>query len=426
MTVVLPEITYEAALQRAGRADPVGAEALTQARSILDDLARDGDAAALHHAIRLGDLRRGAPVFFDRDALAAAREALPASSRHVIERTVDRVRTFAEAQRRCIVPLDTVVDGGRAGHTLMPVTTAGCYVPGGRFPLVSSAIMTIATARAAGVERVVAASPRPTVETLAAAAIAGADALLAMGGAQAIGALAKGLCRMPHCDVIVGPGNQWVTAAKFLVSAQVGIDMLAGPSELLIVADSTADPVLIAADLLAQAEHDVDARACLIVQTPEFIEAVRREIRVQLARLPLADTARVALERSFVVAVRDREAACALIDALAPEHLELMTSDAADLARTVRNAGAIFLGSWSPEALGDYGLGPNHVLPTGGTARARGGLSVFTFLRARTWLHLERPGREAWLDAVNLARIERLEAHARSIEARLVNSANLE
>lgn len=424
MSPLLPEITYEAALQRAARVDPFGAEALEQARSILDDLAREGDSAAVRHAIRLGDLRPSEAVLFDRSALVAARDVLSASAREVIERTVERVRVFAEAQRRCIVPLNTEVPGGRAGHALVPVTTAGCYVPGGRFPLVSSAIMTIATARAAGVERVVAASPRPTVETLAAAAIAGADALLGMGGAHAVGVLAHGLCGMPRCDVIVGPGNQWVTAAKFVVSARIGIDMLAGPSELLVVADGSAEPALIAADLLAQAEHDVDARACLVAPRRELIRDVQAELQMQLARLPLKDTALIALQQSFAVVVSDRAATCTLIDALAPEHLELMTSDAPALAAAVRNAGAIFLGSRSPEALGDYGLGPNHVLPTGGTARARAGLSVFTFLRARTWLHLDEPAQEAWLDAVKLARMERLEAHARSIEARLGDRRN--
>jgi phosphoribosyl-ATP pyrophosphohydrolase/phosphoribosyl-AMP cyclohydrolase/histidinol dehydrogenase len=269
------------------------------------------------------------------------------------------------------------------------------------------------------------ASPRPTGATLAAAAIAGADGLLAIGGVQAIAALAAGLCGVSTCDMIVGPGNRWVTAAKLLVSDRVGIDMLAGPSELLVLADGTADAGLIAADLLAQAEHDEDAAPMLVTTEPTLPDCVEAELSARLEALPNPATARAALQNGFVVVVRDITEAIALCDHLAPEHLEIMTVDAAKISTRISNAGAVFIGPGSAEVFGDYGAGPNHVLPTGGTARSKAGLSVFTFLRARTWLITGSGVRSQRLreDTAALARMERLEAHAQAAEARFETTA---
>jgi phosphoribosyl-ATP pyrophosphohydrolase/phosphoribosyl-AMP cyclohydrolase/histidinol dehydrogenase len=282
--------------------------------------------------------------------------------------------------------------------------------------------MTVATARAAGVSTVIAASPRPSKHTLAAAAIAGADALLAIGGAQAIASLAYGLNiennQSQPCDVICGPGNRYVTAAKQLVSGSARIDMLAGPSELVLIADASANPATIAADLLAQAEHDPDASAILIALDQSIIAPVQLELETQLASLPTAETARKALANGFAILAADISDAATICDLLAPEHLQLMSGQPEKLAPLLTNYGALFIGSRSAEVLGDYGAGPNHTLPTGGSARAFSGLSVLTFLNVRTWLKLDEPQAIAQ-DAANLARMEGLEAHARSAEKRL-------
>ncbi|MHC4607480.1 MAG: histidinol dehydrogenase, partial [Planctomycetota bacterium] len=333
----------------------------------------------------------------------------------------DRIRAFANAQRRSFQDLTTAVRGGSAGHTLEPVRCAGCYAPGGRFPLPSSVLMTAIPARCAGVEEVWVASPRPTQVTLAAAAVADADAVLAVGGAQAIAALAYGAGRVPACDAVVGPGSVWVTAAKQLVAGRVAIDMLAGPSELVVVADAASNPRWIAADLLAQAEHDPRAVPILVATDAKLADAVDAELESQLKNLPTAGIARQALDNGFTVVAVNTDMAIDICNRLAPEHLAVFLEGAEDLRGRFLHYGALFLGGQTPEAFGDYGLGPNHVLPTGGTARSTGGLSVLTFLRARTWLKIEdaQAASEFARDAAALARLEGLEAHARSAEHRL-------
>lgn len=405
------------------RRDPADAETLTRAAEIVADVRRRGETACREHAERLGDLRPGEPLTRTRGELEAALQTLPDTERELLRRTADRIRHFARAQRECLNDLTVEVPGGFAGHTLEPVRRAGCYAPGGRFPLPSSVLMTAVTARVAGVETVWVASPRPTPVTLAAAAIAGADGLLAAGGAQAIAALAYGAGAAPACDAVVGPGNRWVTAAKQLVAGHVAIDLLAGPSELVALADEFADPALIAADLLAQAEHDDDALPALIALDEKIVAAVERELETQLKTLPTAATARRALANGFAVVAPDWDAAVELCDRLAPEHLQLHITPIKHIAPRLRHYGALFIGAPAAEVLGDYGIGPNHVLPTGGTARSTGGLSVFTFLRVRTWLRIDDPHAAvgAARDAAALARLEGLAAHARAAERRLPN-----
>ena len=264
------------------RSGALDLETLTEATDIVNVVRRRGTPALREYAARLDGVSTDAPLVVARAALEAARAELPADTRDLLERTADRIRRFAEAQRGCIRNLELAIPGGMAGHTVHPLRAAGCYAPGGRYPLVSSMLMTVVTARAAGVEQVWAASPNPSPIMLAGAAIAGADALLTVGGAHAVAALAYGVDPAPACDVIVGPGNRWVTAAKHIVSADVRIDMLAGPSELLVLADETADPALVAADLLAQAEHDTDACPMLISLHPPLVDAVNAELTRQL------------------------------------------------------------------------------------------------------------------------------------------------
>ncbi len=407
-------------LAGAVRQDPVDRETLEAALRIVEDVRLRGEAALIEHARRLGDLDQGGRLIYDGDDLRHALNLLTAAEHELLERTAERIRNFAAAQRAALSEITVPVPGGRAGHTVSAVGRAGCYAPGGRFPLPSSVLMTAVTARAAAVPDVWVASPRPAPITLGAAAVAGASALLAAGGAQAVAALAFGAGRVPACDVVVGPGNRWVTAAKQLVSGRVRIDMLAGPSELVVFADATADPALVAADLLAQAEHDPDAIPALVTTSAELAAAVDAALASQLETLPTAENARRALANGFAVLVASLEEGADACDLLAPEHLEIMTAEDAWLTVRLAHYGALFVGPRSAEVIGDYGAGPNHVLPTGRTARFSGGLSVLDFLRVRTWLELdELPGaRELARDAAALARLEGLEAHARAADRR--------
>lgn len=403
------------------RPDPVDAETLAIASGILADVRALGMDAVVEHAIRLGDVRDARETIVEPPRLRAALDQLDRRERAALDRAAEQIASFARAQRASIADVDLPSPlGGRMGHRVVPVGCAGCYAPGGRYPLPSSVLMTAVTAREAGVGQVWVASPRPTPATLAAASIAGADGLLAVGGAQAIGALAYGAGPVPPCDAVVGPGNRYVTAAKQLIAGRVAIDMLAGPSELLIIADASADPVLIAADLLAQAEHDPDAIPMLVTTDGSLPARVERELLRQLETLPTADVARRALANGFACVARSLDEAVEASEEIAPEHLEIMTDDADRVASLCQNYGAVFVGSAAAEVFGDYGVGPNHTLPTGGTARAFAGLSVLTFLRARTNLRSgSRPPSAELIESVaTLARMEGLEAHARAAELR--------
>jgi len=406
-------------LQR--RTAAVPAEAFAVAAPIVEAVRVGGEAALREYAERFSDVTAGGPLFLDRTVLRRALTELPAADRTRLERVAERIRTFAEAQKRALSAVTIPLPGGTAGHWIAPLERAGCYAPGGRYPLPSSVLMTAVTARTAGVKEIWVASPKPGPMTLAAAAIAGADGVLAAGGAHAIAALAFGAGPISPCDVIVGPGNRYVTAAKQLVAGRVAIDMLAGPSELVVFADATASPAVIAADLLAQAEHDPDALPVLVALDATLPDRVEAELARQLADLPTRETARAALLNGGVVLVPNVEDGIVACDALAPEHLELLLDRAAEVAQRLAHYGALFIGAGSAEVLGDYGAGPNHVLPTAGTARSKGGLSVYTFLRVRTWLCIDdqTAARPLIEDAAWFGRVEGLEAHARSAEARL-------
>jgi len=404
--------------QRIGdRRSAVDAATLMQAATIVEDVRSRGEAAVRQHSERFGDLSPGDPIVLDRSFLDAALDRLDPSTRELLERVAMRIRGFAREQRACLLDLDTGVAGGRAGHRWLPITAAGAYAPGGRYPLPSSVLMTVIPARIADVDHVWVASPRPTLVTLAAAAVADADGLLAVGGAQAIAALAFGTFSPPS-DVVVGPGNRWVTAAKKHLYGEVGIDGLAGPSEIVVVADETADPHLVAADLLAQAEHDPDALPILVTDSPEKLDEVERTINAALASLPTADVATPALDGGYAVVIGDMEEAVTLCDRIAPEHLALHVANPDVMAEHLTSYGSLFIGDTSAEVFADYGAGPNHVLPTDGGARFQSGLSVLTFLKAPTWLALSDPAATAE-DAAHLARLEGLEAHARAAELRM-------
>jgi len=400
----------------------VPAEALTAAAGIVDAVRREGERAVRQQAERFGELKPNEALVIERPALEQALSSLDRVDRDRLERVAGRIRAFADAQRAALRELTVAVPGGQAGHTVAPVERAGGYAPGGRYPLPSSVLMTAVTARAAGVREVWVASPKPTPLVLAAAAVADVTGVLPIGGAHAIAALAYGTGPAPACDVVVGPGNHYVTAAKRLVAGDVGIDLLAGPSELLVFADRSADPSLVAADLLAQAEHDPCALPVLVAVGTWLPMQVEREIDRQLTDLPTADVARAALANGGVITVDTIDDAIRVCDAIAPEHLQLHLADAATVAPRLKHYGALFIGEGAGEVLGDYGIGPNHVLPTGGTARWTGGLSVLTFLRVRSWLRITDPAaaRAVSDDAAWFGRAEGLEAHARAAERRLL------
>lgn len=402
------------------RRDPLDGQTLDETRRIVDAVNDDGADAVRRFAEQFGDIESGESLFVGGDELAGALEALDDGRRQVLERTAERIGDFARAQRASLEDIEVPIPGGRAGHRATPVDRAACYAPGGRFPLPSSVLMTAVTARAAGVDDVWVASPKPTIETLAAAAIAGVDGVLRVGGAQAIAALAYGIDGLQPADVVVGPGNRWVTAAKQLVSGVVRIDMLAGPSELVVLADDSASPAVVAADLLAQAEHDVDALPILITSSRRLADEVDDAIEAQLDALSTADTAAEAVAGGFAVVVDDLEQGVAVCNQLAPEHLEVITDDAESVADDLRHYGALFIGQSCAEVLGDYGAGPNHTLPTGGTARSQGGLSVFNFLKIATWMTIDDRGAARGLvaDACALAKMEGLEGHRKSAALR--------
>lgn len=394
-------------------APDAGAETsfIRRVAAIVADVRRGGDRALLAYARRFDKLA-GAAEVTRREIEQGARQAPPAV-RRALRTAAQHIRRVARTQ----VPAGsriTVAPGVVVESRVTPLARVGCYVPGGRFPLPSSLLMTAIPARVAGVEEVIVCCPRPEPVVMAAALEAGVTRLFRLGGAHAIAALAYGTATVPRVDKIVGPGNAWVATAKALVARDCGIDFFAGPSEIVIISDR-GKPAWIAADLIAQAEHDPDARALLLTASKRLAQAVRKEVERQL---PADSAARESLaRRGGVVLTRNLRESIALANRIAPEHLVV---DAADVAEQITTAGAIFVGEWSAQAAGDYATGSNHVLPTGGAARFRGGLSAADFVRVSSVQTLTRAGLTSLAPAiVTLAEAEGLTAHAASIMVRL-------
>lgn len=400
-------------------------------RTVADIVAhvRDsGDAALLHYTRTFDrfDVTREI-LSIGPDEVARARASCPADQIAALEHAAKRIRDFHE--RQIPAPLDyTDPSGHRLGYRWRPVGAVGMYVPGGTASYPSSVLMNALPAKVAGVARLVMVVPTPKGEinplVLAAASIAGVDEIFRIGGAQAVAALAFGTETIRPVDKIVGPGNAYVAAAKRQVFGTVGIDMVAGPSEILVVADAKCDPSWIAADLLAQAEHDVNAQSILISDDADFTARVERAIDIHLQVLPRSDIAGQSWKDfGAVIHVGSLDEAPALIDRIAPEHLELAIDDPEPLLAKINHAGAIFLGRYAPEALGDYIAGPDHVLPTSRSARYSSGLGVFDFLKRSSIIGASPAAlRATGPDAVILARAEGLDAHALSISLRLDGS----
>ncbi|HEX8985515.1 MAG TPA: histidinol dehydrogenase, partial [Bryobacteraceae bacterium] len=384
-------------------------------RPILAAVRDRGDQALAEFARKFDGLERKNVRVPERELARAERE-LPSDLRSAVRAASKNIRAFAATQlpRERFVNLEP---GLRLGQIVRPLDAVAAYIPSGRYPLPSTLMMTVIPAQVAGVPRICVASPRPVTAIYGVASLLGVPDVFQMGGAHAIAAFAYGTRAVPKVDRIVGPGNIYVAAAKKLLAGEVGIDFIAGPTEILIIA-AEGNPKALAADMLAQAEHDVDAAAVLLTTSKSLANAVAREVERQLATLSTASVAAQSIAKnSAIILVRSLDEAMELSNRFAPEHLSI--PDVSLLAQ-VRHAGSVFVGPHSPEAAGDYASGPNHVLPTNGAARARGGLSAADFVKVISVQKLSPAALGRLAPAITtLARAEGLEAHARSVEVRL-------
>ena len=382
---------------------------------ILAGVRKRGDRALLEYARTFDKLDRKS-IAVTAPELSAAAARLTPDFRGALEAASANVRAFAERQ----MPreyFEELRPGVKLGQLVRPLDTVAAYIPGGRYPLPSTLMMTVIPAVVAGVPEICVTSPRAVDAVFGAAHILGAHRVFQMGGAHAIAAFAFGTKTVPRADRIVGPGNIYVAAAKKLLAGEVAIDFVAGPTEILIIAPA-GEPAFLAADMLAQAEHDVDASAILLTTSKRLANQVAKQIELQLRNLSTASVAAKSIERnSAIIVVRHLDEAAEISNRFAPEHLSIHDES---MLPKLRHAGSIFVGPYSPEAAGDYAAGPNHVLPTGGAARVRGGLSVHDFCKVITVQQLTRAGLQSIAGAVTtIARTEGLEGHARSVEVRL-------
>ena len=421
------EANFEASLSEVleGRRDGVSKRVDASVSKIIADVRQLGIAAVMEATERFDRFQVTDPkaLRVGHEELKAALNSLPSEMRSALEIASSRIYAFHERQfPKDFQYMDEL--GVTLGMRWTPISAVGLYVPGGAAAYPSSVLMNAIPAKVAGVDRLVITAPTPggrdNVTVLAAAALAGVDEVWRIGGAQAVAALAYGADPIFPVDKIVGPGNAFVAEAKRQVFGQVGIDMVAGPSEVLIVADKTANPRWLALDLLAQAEHDADAQSILISESKELLKSVAEEVEAELKVLPRAEIAGASWRDHGALIFASLETTPAIVDRIAPEHLELMLESPDEFADKIRNAGSIFLGSQTPEAIGDYIGGPNHVLPTSGAARFSSGLGVLDFMKRTTLLGCD----EASLanigpHAVVLAESEGLNAHGRSVAVRL-------
>ena len=409
-------MAVEAAVEQlAARGAALSAAVQRKVRRIVEDVRGNSDRALRRYAERWDGLGCEQALPVPAAELEKARDTSPAEFLRAIELAAGNIRQFCEWQKPREF-LREIQPGVKVGQVVRPLQSVGCYVPGGRYPLPSSLLMTVIPAQVAGVPRIAVASPRPAPQTLAAAAVLGVTEFYRIGGAQAIAALAFGTASVPRVDKIVGPGNAFVTEAKRQVAFDCGIDFLAGPTEVVIVAHD-GDAGFVAADLVAQAEHDPQASAVLVTSSAGFARAVAGEVARQargnaIARQSLSQNGMILLTGS-------REASLAIANRIAPEHI---TVDREDVTG-VTCAGSVFVGGFSPQAAGDYASGPNHVLPTGGVARFRGGLSVLDFVKIITVQELSRSGLRGIAPVVEtLAATEGLSAHASSVRVRCAHA----
>ena len=389
--------------------------------AVIGAVRRRGDAALLAYARRFDGVKARSVSALEvrQKDLRAAANRIPRKERQALHAAAARIRRFHERQRSASWTY-AEPDGTRLGQLVTPLERVGLYVPGGKAAYPSSVLMNAIPAKVAGVPEIVMVSPNPHPLVLAAAGIAGVDRVIAIGGAQAVAALAYGTASVPRVDKIVGPGNAYVAEAKRQVFGQVGIDMIAGPSEILVIGDGSTPAEWVAMDLFSQAEHDELAQAILLSPRRAYLDQVEAAIRRLIGRMPRSEVIAASLAgRGALIETRSLAEACAIANRIAPEHIELSVAKPRALLGRLRHAGAIFLGRWSSEAVGDYCAGPNHILPTAGTARFSSPLGVYDFQKRSSLIQVSRKGaRRLGRLAATLARGEGLYAHALSAEYR--------
>jgi histidinol dehydrogenase len=413
---------FDAALEALTRYDAAQDPALRETvRAIIADVRARGDAALLEYTRRFDGIQASSAAELEvgKDRIDSALRALPSNQAQALREAAERIKAFHQRQLQESWDF-TDKDGTRLGQRVTALDRVGLYVPGGKAAYPSSVLMNALPAKVAGVRELIMVSPNPNALVLAAAALAGVDRVFALGGAQAVAALAYGTKSLARVDKIVGPGNAYVAEAKRQVFGQVGIDMVAGPSEILVIADGKTPADWVAMDLFSQAEHDEDAQALLLCPDEKYLAAVEESMARLLEQMPRKQVIAASLQaRGALILTRDLEEACALSSRIAPEHLELSVEDPEAWLPKLGNAGAIFLGRWSSEAIGDYCAGPNHVLPTAGTARFSSPLGVYDFQKRTSIIRVSEigAGRLGKL-AVTLAEGEGLAAHARAAAMR--------
>lgn len=396
-------------------------------RDILADIEAGGDEAALKYAAKFDNY--DGDILLTQEAIDAATALVPEQMRKDIEFAHANVKKFAEAQKATLKDIEVeVVPGLIAGQKSIPVNAAGCYVPGGRYSHIASAIMTVTTAKVAGCQHIVACSPpRPGVGVnpaiIYAAHVCGADKILAMGGVQGVAAMTFGLFGLPEANILVGPGNQFVAEAKRMLFGRVGIDMIAGPTDSLILADKTADPMIVATDLVGQAEHGYNSPVWLVTDDTELAQEVMRLVPILIDELPELNRENAAAawrDYAEVIVCDDREEMAACSDDYAPEHLTVQAEDLDWWLDRLSCYGSLFLGEETTVAFGDKASGTNHVLPTSGAASYTGGLSVHKYMKIVTWQRATRDGAKPVAEATaRIARLEGMEGHARTADIRL-------
>ena len=396
-------------------------------RGILDDIEAGGDAAAMEYAKKFD--KYDGPILLSPEEIEAAAKLVPEKLKRDIEFAHNNVKRFAQAQKNTVSDFEVeVVPGLIAGQKAIPVAAAGCYVPGGRYSHIASAIMTVTTAKVAGCNHIVACSPpRPDVgiapAIIYAAHVCGADKILAMGGVQGVAAMTFGLFGLPKANILVGPGNQFVAEAKRMLFGRVGIDMIAGPTDSLILADGSADPMVVAADLVGQAEHGYNSPVWLVTDDRPLAEEVMRLVPTLIEDLPDVNRENAtAAWRDYaeVILCADREEMAATSDDYAPEHLTVQAQDLDWWLDRLSCYGSLFLGEETTVAFGDKASGTNHVLPTSGAASYTGGLSVHKYMKIVTWQRATKEGAKPVAEATaRIARLEGMEAHARTADIRL-------
>lgn len=397
-------------------------EGIESVSSIISDVKINGDKAVKEYSRKFGDGDLTS-LEVTPEEIETAYKNTREEIKNALKQAIENIKRFAKAQLSVIKDIETNTDGIKLGHKVIPLERIGAYVPGGNYPLPSSVIMSVIPAIVAGVKEIIVCSPKIQPATITACKLAGASRIYKIGGVQAIAAMAYGTETIPKVDKIVGPGNKYVTAAKKEVYGVCGIDFLAGPSEVMIIADETANPSFVAADLLAQCEHDPDAMAYLITTSEKFSGEVKKKVNEFLETLSTKNIASKSIQNSFIILVENTEQAVEIANKKAPEHLEICYKQADSDIDKYKNYGSLFIGNYSAEVLGDYCSGTNHVLPTNGVARYTGGLSVLDFLKVQTYQQISKEAAQNSLCKIasDLANIEGLMAHKLSADLRKNN-----